>query len=120
MWSEEPILDSDTVTRLVRLGGPGFVHELVRMFNDHGAERVAAIRAAAEAADLNGVRRGAHSLVSTAGNLGARRLEQLAVSLERAAATLDTGTVTALVPSLVPAYDAVRDELARRTTEIAA
>lgn len=120
MWTDEPILDTDTVARLVRLGGPAFVLELVRLFGEYGADRVAAIRSAAEAADLNGVRRDAHALVSTAGNLGARRLEQLAGTLERAAATLDGGTVTALVPSLGPAYDAVRDALARHTTEIAA
>lgn len=116
MSIDAPILDIDTMARLARLGGPTFVQELVRLFGDYGADRVAAIRTAAASSDMNGVRRDAHALVSTAGNIGARRLELLARELERAAATLDAVAVRALLPSLVPAYDAVRDALARHTS----
>ena len=114
MWSDEPILDADTMPRLAHLGGPAFVDELVRIFEDHGTQRVHAIADAAGHADLNTVRRGAHSLVSTAGHLGARRLAGLCAALERAAATLDTTTVTALVPALAPTFAASRDALASR------
>lgn len=114
MWSDEPTLDPDTTARLAQLGGPGFVGDLLRLFEEHGALRVAAVESAAERMDLVAVRRGAHSLVSTAGNLGARRLAALCTTLERAAATLDAPAVAALVPALAPAFAAARAELARR------
>ncbi len=117
MWSDEPILDADTMARLLRLGGPGFVEELMRLFDDHGAQRVQAIAVAVDVGDMNGVRRGAHSLVSTAGNLGARRLQALASALERAAASLDAATVTSLAPALAPAFDAAREALVRSHAE---
>ncbi|MCU0618375.1 MAG: Hpt domain-containing protein [Gemmatimonadaceae bacterium] len=117
MWSDAPNLDPDAIARLLRLGGPGFVTELLRLFEEQGTQRVAAISGAHAVGNVDEVRRAAHSLVSTAGNLGARRLQGLATALERAAATHDTATLAALVPALPSALDAAREALTTCHTE---
>ena len=117
MWSDAPVLDPDALARLHRLGGAGFVAELLRLFDEQGSARVAAITSAAAAGDLETVRRSAHSLVSTAGNLGARRLQALATAIERAVASHDTAAVSTLVPTLAPALDAAREALTSRHAE---
>jgi HPt (histidine-containing phosphotransfer) domain-containing protein len=117
MWSDAPVLDPDALARLHRLGGAGFVAELLRLFDEQGTARVGEITNAAMADDLETARRSAHSLVSTAGNLGARRLQGLAAAIERAAASHDWAAVSSLVPTLAPAFDAAREALTSRHAE---
>jgi len=81
-----PFLDGIAIGRIRRIGGDALVSNMVNMFLEHGAERVAAIRAAAEAGDVKAVEHIAHSLKSSAGNLGGTRLQETAEMLEQKAA----------------------------------
>jgi HPt (histidine-containing phosphotransfer) domain-containing protein len=72
--------------RLTRLGGTKLVRQLIELYLAHGPERVRAIEAGVETGDAKQVERAAHSLKSSAGNLGARRLQHTAEAVEAAAA----------------------------------
>jgi two-component system, sensor histidine kinase and response regulator len=83
---EHPLLQPEALVRLHRLGGNRLVGEMIALFLTHGPEKVAALQAGAAAGNAPQVERAAHSLRSSAGNLGARRLQQTAATLETAAA----------------------------------
>ncbi|MCU0625181.1 MAG: Hpt domain-containing protein [Gemmatimonadaceae bacterium] len=119
MWSDAPLLDADAVDRLLQLGGTAFLRELVSLFTAQGAQRVTSIEQALTRGDLDTVRRGAHSLVSTAGNLGTRRLQRLAGALEGAAHAHDVAALTTLVAALGPVFEGSRAALLAREAELA-
>jgi HPt (histidine-containing phosphotransfer) domain-containing protein len=80
------VLDRSALDRLHRIGGRALLTKMATMFLGNGAERVAVICAAAEAGDAGAVERAAHSFKSSAGNLGAVRLQRTSELLEQRAA----------------------------------
>jgi signal transduction histidine kinase/CheY-like chemotaxis protein/HPt (histidine-containing phosphotransfer) domain-containing protein len=74
-------------------------------------ERLGRIEAAASAGDLESVRREAHDLASTSGNMGASRLEMLGRALENASRGSDVASVGSLMIEIgtaaPPAFDAL-------------
>lgn len=120
MDRSDPVVDVHTLDRLNRLGGEGFVREMVGIFDSQGALRIRNTEACLAQGDLQAVRRHAHSLVSTAGNLGARRLQRLATMIEQAAESADLATLQDLVPHLSSEHAAAAAVLASHATEAAA
>src|SRR5690606_35259695 len=82
------------------------VPELIAVFLASAGEALAAIRAAHGRADADGVYRQAHTLKSSAANVGAMALSALARSLETAAKAGNLGEAEATV-------EAIEAELAR-------
>jgi HPt (histidine-containing phosphotransfer) domain-containing protein len=120
MYRHEPVVEASTLQRLSRLGGDGFVADMVQIFTTQVPIRVTGAVAALDAGDLDGVRRHAHALVSTAGNLGARRLQHLAALIEQAAATPGDADLSALVPQLHSEFVAAQAALTTLASEVAA
>jgi CheY-like chemotaxis protein len=86
--TSEPVLDKRVLAQLADrdLGGdPAFVVELIDLFVEQVTPMVAELRAAATAGDRTTIGRIAHTLQSSAGNLGARRLQRLCRESETAA-----------------------------------
>jgi PAS domain S-box-containing protein len=83
--SEATVIDPATFERLVVTTGGPFVAELIDTFGEDARELLAALRQALARTDLDGFRRAAHSLKSTAESLGATGLAALARELEAAA-----------------------------------
>jgi HPt (histidine-containing phosphotransfer) domain-containing protein len=80
-----PMLDERKLQQLDRLIGQDKVNELVRMFLTDTAELLAQAREAAEAGDIEVLRRHFHALKSTSGELGAAQLHRLCQQVEAAA-----------------------------------
>ncbi|MDX1661957.1 MAG: Hpt domain-containing protein [Gemmatimonadota bacterium] len=78
--------DPRAIERLRRLGGEELVRRMAGLFVSLGEERVAAARAGVTYGDLDTIERAAHSLKSSAGNVGAVALQAHAERVERAAA----------------------------------
>lgn len=78
-------LDPEALERLRRLGGNDLVRRMGELFLAVGEDRRAAARAGLESGDLESLERAAHSLKSSAGNMGAATLMERAGDLERAA-----------------------------------
>lgn len=96
-------LDALTLGRLDELGGAPLLEEIFRLVLAHSPEKVSAARAGWESGDFPAVRQAAHSLRSSAGNVGALELAAAAGRLEAlalAAAPSAPGSATALLPEL--------------------
>jgi HPt (histidine-containing phosphotransfer) domain-containing protein len=78
-------LDQSALERLRRLGGEEFLDELIRIFLDFVPKKISQAVAGQQADHLLDVEQGAHAIKSSASHIGARRLEQLAIQIERLA-----------------------------------
>lgn len=101
------VIDSETIDALRGLQDEGeddLLVELIDLFLQDAPERIAAIRAAVEAADWVRLTERAHSLKGSSGSLGAVQMAALCARLE--AMGRDAG--------LRPEASAVQDELERQ------
>lgn len=74
-------VDMETLNMLKEVMEDGFVTLLETYITDSGA-RIDAMRAAIEAADSDAIRRAAHSLKGSSGNLGANQMAALCLNVE--------------------------------------
>ena len=98
-------LDPAALERLQRLGGAKFTGDMIDLFLSYGAKKVADTQ---EAANLEAVAMAAHPLKSSAGNVGAVRVAELAAALEQSAKRQDAEQSKANVAELVTAFAEVK------------
>lgn len=106
-----PVMDPAALERLNRIGGQEFLVEMVELFLEHAPQRLTTANEAFAAGDLATVYRSAHSLKSTAANVGAARLQAMAAALEERAAAADVVAAGPMLEELNRRYDRVRPEL---------
>ena len=111
--------DPQTLVRLRELGGDGLILKLVTIFGEYARDRVHDAVKAGQQGDLDGLARAAHAVRSSAGNVGAVRLLEVATTLEQTARTGRTATIPALVSDLHTAFVATRAYLATTVQEAA-
>ena len=70
-------IDPLFLSRLTDLGGSKLASELVGMYLVRGAQLLDAITSGFEAKDFSVVKNAAHSLISSAGNLGGKKVSNL-------------------------------------------
>ena len=107
----DEVLEVATLERLNRIGGQEFLVEMIDLFLLHAPQRLRTAREALASGDLHQLYRAAHSLKSTAGNLGARGLEDVARRLEERASGGDAEAAGPLLEAVELAYDHVRARL---------
>jgi len=108
MSTEERLIDPGALERLGEWGGTELVTKMMELFLEVTPERVTEIRAGLDAGDLDRVERGAHSLRSSAGNLGADPVRELAARIEELA---EAGTTEGLEPLVTELEDRFRRTL---------
>lgn len=113
------MLDKTAIERLRRLGGDAFLAEMIDLFLENAPRRIEAAREADARRDFAGVRRAVHSLKSTAGNVGARRVQALAEQIEETAGDGDSDRVAPLLEELEAEWLNVRKELGQERPESA-
>jgi HPt (histidine-containing phosphotransfer) domain-containing protein len=80
--AHDAVGDVDALKRLERFGGLKLREELTTLFLQEAPARIASARAALAAGDIEAVRAMAHMLKSSAGQMGALRVQMLAERLE--------------------------------------
>lgn len=108
---QREVIDDAALERLLRIGGQEFLIEMIDLFLQHAPERIRAAREALAGGDHKALYRAAHSLKSTAGNLGARGLQRVAERVESKAAEMDVETIPPLLEEMARRYEDVRDRL---------
>lgn len=108
-------INQDTLGTLRELGADDF-HELIRLFIDEAAARVARLHAVERKPDLGELAGIAHALRGTAGAFGALRLSALCSDVERAASDRATADLHAMVQAVVVEFDRVREALTKELT----
>jgi two-component system, sensor histidine kinase and response regulator len=106
-------LDTRVLADLDVLGGgdPEFVVDLVRLFTEQAPRQLDAARAALDVRDYGAIAKAAHTLKSSSGYLGAKRLSELCAQLEKRANGGETSELTRMLEELMAEYDAARREL---------
>jgi len=97
MTDDSP-LDMAAIARLEEWGGATLRQKMIELFLTHAPERMEGIRAGLEAEDDAIVERSAHSLKSSAANLGAEKLRRIAGTIESAMEKGDRETVRQVLP----------------------
>lgn len=112
------MVDRDALTRLKDWGGRELIRNMLRIFHEHAPKRMEKIREGVDSGSLAVAEDGAHALKSSAGNLGARRLQSLAAEVERRASEGDGEGVADLLTDLQAAFDETRVALDDAVQEV--
>lgn len=115
--SSDPVVDRSAIQRLGRIGGQDLVRRMLELYLANGAERVHTLSGCAGEGDVQGVERAAHTMKSSAGNVGAVRLQRLAERVEAAAAegVIDRSLVTQLLHEFEESTRVLRTVLEEQT-----
>jgi HPt (histidine-containing phosphotransfer) domain-containing protein len=105
------IIDPRAHERLKEWGGDKLAGQMVRLFLKNSGTRMDQIRVGAESGDLDEAERGAHSLKSSAANIGAEVVRTYATRVESAALEKDLDQVRRLLPELETAFSGAMAEL---------
>jgi HPt (histidine-containing phosphotransfer) domain-containing protein len=110
-------LDPDALTRLDKLGGPGFAQRIIGIFLTEAPRRAADARRAVEARDDSALAHAVHALISSAGNLGAAGLADYARQVEREAELGRWDVLPERVDRLTEVLDVLQSRLLQSAAE---
>lgn len=103
------MLDPSAIKRLEDWGGPSLVKKMVALFLETSNDRITQVWQGLADHSLDEAERAAHSLKSSAANVGATRLQQVSTSLEDRLSDKDVAGARTLVEELETAHrDAVQ------------
>jgi HPt (histidine-containing phosphotransfer) domain-containing protein len=102
--TDAEVLDREALERLREWGGERLLSQMVRLFIENSPVRMAQIRTGLRDGGLKETEMGAHSLKSSAANVGAQTLRALAADMEKAASGGDRSAVEAGLPNLEDAF----------------
>ncbi len=100
----EPPIDPAALERIHKIGGAKLVGKIIALFLENAPQRLEAARQGERSGDLAAVEQAVHSLKSSAGNVGATRLQELAATIEELA---EKGEADPLPGLLVELEDAL-------------
>lgn len=109
--TEPASIDPQALDRLREWGGDKLLTQMIRLFLENSLTRMEQIREGTNGADVAQAERGAHSLKSSAANVGAEKVRNLAAEMERLATAEDREALAAILPELETAYAQARAEL---------
>ena len=98
MTDSQIIIDPQALERLREWGGEKLAGQMVRLFLKNSGTRMDQIRTGVAGSDLQETERGAHSLKSSAANIGAETLRAMATRMESAALDESVDDARALLP----------------------
>ncbi len=112
--NEAKNLDPAAFDRLLRLGDAAFVCKMIDLFLDYAGKKIVEARAAQAAGNLAAAARALHPIKSSAGNIGACRIQQLATQGEEVATRNEREPLAACLTELEESFAAVKPQLEER------
>lgn len=109
--TEPEVIKLEALERLQKWGGDKLVGQMVRLFLKNSGARMEQIRSGVSSGDVEEAEYGAHSLKSSAANVGAETLRQLATQIETAAVERDVDRMREVLPDMEVAYASAMSEL---------
>jgi CheY-like chemotaxis protein/HPt (histidine-containing phosphotransfer) domain-containing protein len=106
-----PPVDPAALDHLSQLGGSQFVCEMIALFCEYTAKKLTEARTAHAAGNLEALQKAAHPVKSSAGNIGALQVQQLAERLEAAAKAGQVGMVGEELARLEAAFAVASERL---------
>jgi HPt (histidine-containing phosphotransfer) domain-containing protein len=115
--SENINWDRAAIARLEKIGGRKLVREMIGIILDYVPKKLEAARAGEQAGDLDAIQHAVHPIRSSAANVGARAVHDLASQIERLAMDKQTEPIPSLLRELEAAFECVRPELERERNQ---
>lgn len=109
--ADEAAIDPEALDRLREWGGDKLLGQMLRLFLENSGKRMAQIRRGLDGGPLEEAEKGAHSLKSSAANVGAMDVRTVAAELEEMARAGGEDEARGLLPDLERAYESARHEL---------
>lgn len=109
--SELALLDERAIRRLEEWGGGEFPRKMITIVLSNSPARMEEIRSGLAAGDAKVVEAGSHSLKSSAGNVGAVRLQKLLLEMELSAAEGNLQGLRDRLPLLEETFEATCEAL---------
>ena len=106
------VIDPAALERISRLGGVTLVRQMIDLFFEHATGHMATLHAADEHSSLADLERAAHSLKTSAGNLGATGLHQVTEKIEAATAASEPARFNGLIAECRTEFSRVSVRLA--------
>ena len=98
-------IDPAAIERLLDWGGPALQAKMIDLFFENGPERMEGVKAGLAGGDIGSAERAAHSLKSSAGNLGAGPLQEVARTVEKLLEEGNVAEAEARVPEMETALE---------------
>jgi two-component system, sensor histidine kinase RpfC len=111
--SGENVLEAAALARLEKIGGRKLVHDMIVIVLDYVPKKLKAARAGELAGDLAAIQNAVHPIRSSAANVGARAVQELATRIERLATEKQAAPIPALLGELEAAFAQIRPQLER-------
>jgi two-component system, sensor histidine kinase and response regulator len=108
---EETSLDRTVIANLRELGDSDLLSELTEMFFEEVPERLDALQEAIDRGDEQTIKRIAHTLKGSSGNMGARQMSRLCLDLEHAGESSDLSAAADILGLLNKEFGHVRTQL---------
>lgn len=102
--NEPKVLDQAALDRLREWGGEKLLAQMIRLFLENAPTRMEQIRTGVSSETADEAEKGAHSLKSSAANIGAETIRALAAEMEHAASDGDVAAVAERLPALEDAF----------------
>jgi CheY-like chemotaxis protein/HPt (histidine-containing phosphotransfer) domain-containing protein len=99
-----PALETGALDRMRKLGGDSFAAEMIGIFLEYTAQKLAQGLQAHAAGDLAGVQNAMHPIKSSAGNVGAVQIQALAARIEDLAGKRQGDSLGALLAEINQAF----------------
>jgi HPt (histidine-containing phosphotransfer) domain-containing protein len=106
-----PLVDLAQIDRLNEWGGADLKRKMIDLFLTHAMERLDQVRDGIATGSSKKAENGAHTLKSSAGNVGASRVQKLAQDAETLAEEGKLDELSALFPSLEEEFHAACEAL---------
>lgn len=110
---EENKIFLERISNLEKIGGKQFVRKLINSFHRNVSQKIENAKEGVRTGNLEAVERAAHSIKSSAGNVGATRLENISGNIEKIAESDEDINYDDLISKLENAYDEIKPELNR-------
>jgi HPt (histidine-containing phosphotransfer) domain-containing protein len=104
----EPCLDAATLEKLLQIGGRDFTVKMIELFMSYVPEKLMEARAAEQDGDLERVQKAVHPIKSSAMNIGARNMRDLAERIEQHALDREREPIAPMLAELEAMYEQVR------------
>jgi HPt (histidine-containing phosphotransfer) domain-containing protein len=113
-----PVLDEAALVKLRRIGGSDLVRRLIELYLSNVEDRIGMLTRGVAEGDASQVELAAHTMKSSAGNVGAIRLQQTAEALEASAGSgaIDEQLVARLVHEYEESAAALRQALEKQAS----
>jgi HPt (histidine-containing phosphotransfer) domain-containing protein len=118
--TDMPIIDNKVLCELEHATNPALVTRVISKYLDEAAEDLRKAKAAADAGDIEALRKAAHSLSGSSSTVGAQRLQNLVASIEQYCIEGERDAALGIVHDLQAVGEATRGQFEKLARQRAA